>query len=53
LDQAATEADTQGKQRVNMGIGIVVPIDQILEVIDQPTILENEAKVAAEIKGAK
>lgn len=50
LDQAAPEADIQGKQRMNMGIGIVVPIEQILEVIDQPAILDKETKVAAEIK---
>ena len=52
LDHAAPEADTQGKQRVNMGIGIVVPSEQIREVIDQPAILEKEAKVVAEIKSA-
>jgi hypothetical protein len=50
LDQA--EADTQGMQNVNMGIGIVVPMEQILEVIDQPAIVEEDAKAAAEIKGA-
>lgn len=35
--------DTTGAQRVNMGIGIVVPVAKIIEVIHQPRIAEAEA----------
>lgn len=38
--------DAEAKQRVNTGIGIVVPADKILEVINQPKLLamEEDAK---------
>lgn len=41
--------DTTGIQRVNMGIGIVVPVEKIIEVISQPCIAEAEAADAINI----
>lgn len=41
LDEAVE--DSSGIKRVNMGIGIVVPVEKILEVLTQPCIQEAEA----------
>lgn len=43
-------ADTTGIQRVNMGIGIVAPVEKILEVINQPTVANAEEEHAREIR---
>jgi hypothetical protein len=48
LDDA--QGGIRGKQTVNMGIGIVVPVEQILEVIDQPAIAQEDSKTAAAFK---
>jgi hypothetical protein len=39
-------ADGPGKSGINMGIGIVVPVEKIIEVINQPTFrgLEESAE---------
>lgn len=47
LDEAVV--DTTGVQRVNMGIGIVVPVAKIIEVIRQPRIAEAEASHEEEL----
>jgi hypothetical protein len=53
-DVDESSADIRGTQRVNMGIAIVVPVEQIWEVIRQPAIAnaeaEHEAKMMAESK---
>jgi len=33
-------------EKVNMGIGIVVPIEKVLAIINQPSVLEQERQVA-------
>jgi hypothetical protein len=42
--------DNTGIQRVNMGIGIVVPAQKIIEVINQPRIVQAEAEHEAELR---
>jgi len=49
-DAESALADTRGTRPVNVGIGIVVPASKILEVIEQPSIVETEKAVLANIQ---
>ncbi|HXU38285.1 MAG TPA: hypothetical protein VN937_18150 [Blastocatellia bacterium] len=51
LSQADSALDAySGSERVNVGIGIVVPATKILEVINQPTIQEDEERQRQELR---
>jgi hypothetical protein len=53
IDAEVDVDDAQGiKDRINMGIAIVVPVDRILEVINQPGFREKEDVFEREIKEA-
>ncbi|HLX43605.1 MAG TPA: hypothetical protein VKR43_09235 [Bryobacteraceae bacterium] len=50
---AGTPIEDSAKERVNMGIGIVVPAEKIVEVIMQPKIQAEDARTIAEAENSR
>lgn len=49
-DTESALADASGERQINVGIAIVVPASKILEVIEQPSIVETEKAILANIQ---
>jgi hypothetical protein len=45
---ASDDADEKGREVVNMGIGIVVPIEAVIELFNTPSTLESKARLRRE-----
>lgn len=51
LSATDTTVDAKSEQeRVNMGIGIVVPIEKVLETIDQPSVRAADSQMEADLR---
>jgi hypothetical protein len=50
LDDVSQEDFASNKERINMGIAIVVPVDRILEVLNQPAIRKLEKETEDEFR---
>lgn len=47
---AVVDKDILAKEKINMGIAIVVPIEKVLEVINQPMIRDKEIVIETELR---